>query len=106
MTSLIEAQLAIGNWYVVDYNKYCVKSEPGGKNNFSFSEYLQYRYATTWDIILIMIGCVCTFVKALGIPVLFIGFSEFTTLLVDRALASGTSSRTIFLPIFGGGNIL
>lgn len=40
------------------------------------------------------------------IPIVIIVYGEFTTLLVDRALGIGTSSSTIFLPLFGGGKIL
>lgn len=69
-------------------------------------ENIQYRYATTWDIILMFIGTACTFVKALGTPGLIIVYGEFTTLLVDRTLGYGTSSKTILLSIFGGGKIL
>lgn len=52
------------------------------------------------------IGVLFTFIKSLALPVLIVVYGEFTTLLVDRTLGIGTSSWTIFLPIFGGGKIL
>lgn len=53
-----------------------------------------------------IIASLCTLVKAFGLPAMFVLFGEFTTLMVDRSLESGTSSKTMFLHIFGGGKIL
>lgn len=53
-----------------------------------------------------LIGTACTLLKAINMPVWFIVYGEFTTLLVDRTLGYGSSSNTIILPIFGGGKIL
>lgn len=53
-----------------------------------------------------LIGTICTFVKSLGLPGLFVVYGEFTTILVDRTLGYGTTSKTNLLPIFGGGKIL
>lgn len=39
-------------------------------------------------------------------PIMIIVYGEFTTLLVDRTYREGTSSATIFLHWFGGGNVL
>lgn len=55
---------------------------------------------------LIVIGILCTIVKAFGMPTFYIVFGEFTTLLVERTLGYGTSSPTIVLHLFGGGRIL
>lgn len=67
---------------------------------------LQFRFVTKWDVILILIGIIFTLLKSIAMPLLIITYGEFTTLLVDRTLGIGTSSPTIFLPLFGGGKIL
>lgn len=87
-------------------------TENNDKTRFFFIELLlfcisfQFRYATTWDIILMCTGAACTFIRALGMPGFFVVYGEFTTLLVDRTLGYGTSSTTNILPLFGGGKIL
>lgn len=72
----------------------------------NFMKKIQFRYATSWDVILMIIATVCSFVKTLGMPCSFIIFGEFTTLMVDRSLENGTTSKTFFLHIFGGGKVL
>lgn len=66
----------------------------------------QYRYATNWDLLVIFIGIVFTCIKTLVFPAFVAIYGEFTTLLVDRTLGTGTSTSTTILPIFGGGQIL
>ncbi|XP_055296579.1 multidrug resistance protein homolog 65-like [Sitodiplosis mosellana] len=65
-----------------------------------------YRFATKWDMILLLIGITATLLKSMALPIFNIIFGEYTSLLVDRTLGIGTSSTTIFLPLFGGGKIL
>lgn len=55
---------------------------------------------------MIFIGVFSTLIKALAMPILIIIYGEFTTLLVDRTMRTGTSSKTIFLRIFNGGKEL
>lgn len=66
----------------------------------------QFRFATKWDIIFIVIGIIFTIVKSIAMSTIIIIYGEFTTLLVDRTLGVGTSSSTTFLHYFGGGKIL
>lgn len=66
----------------------------------------QYRFATKWEIFVIFIGIIFTCLKSFAMPILIVIYGEFTTLLVERTLGIGTSSKTYFLPLFGGGNIL
>lgn len=81
-----------------DFNKFVINSD--------FFKNRQYRYATTWDIILIIIGCVFTIVKSMSMPAMFIVFGEFTTLMVDRSLGNSTTSTSYLMHIFGGGKVL
>lgn len=66
----------------------------------------QYRYASRWDLFVIFIGCVCTFLKSLTLPWVIIVYGEFTALMVERNSEKGTISPTILLKWFGGGRIL
>lgn len=66
----------------------------------------QFRYATTYDIILIVLGVIFTFLKSLVTPLMIVVYGEFTTVLVDRTYGEGTSSATYLLPLMGGGRIL
>ncbi|CAD7004491.1 unnamed protein product [Ceratitis capitata] len=65
-----------------------------------------YRFSTGFENFLLFIGFVMSIIKALTLPAVVIVYSEFTSMLVDRTLAIGTSSRTFALPIFGGGRML
>lgn len=53
-----------------------------------------------------ILGIFCASVASLGLPYGMILYGEFTTILVDRKIASGTSTKTNILSIFGGGEIL
>lgn len=65
-----------------------------------------YRFATRFELILLALGIAFTVLKACGMPLMIIVYGEFTTLLVDRAYRIGTSSNTVFLTAFGGGQVL
>lgn len=66
----------------------------------------QFRYATTRDLILMVIGIICTFVRVLCWPCFIIVSAEFASLLGERSMENGTSAATYALHIFGGGKIL
>ncbi|XP_031626047.1 multidrug resistance protein homolog 65 [Contarinia nasturtii] len=88
--------------YVSGKKTYQNDLDEGGSLNY----FRLYRFATKCDVILILIGILFTVLKSVAMPILIIVYGEFTTLLVDRTLGIGTSSTTIFLPLFGGGQIL
>lgn len=67
---------------------------------------LQYRFTSRWDIFLLIVGVIFTFVKSCSLPIFLITFGEATTLLVDRTSGTGQSSSTYILKLFGGGKIL
>lgn len=66
----------------------------------------QYRFASKWDLFLLFIGCIFTFIKACNYPFLITIYAEYTALLVDRTYGIGTSTPTVILKWFGGGKIL
>lgn len=51
-------------------------------------------------------GIQLTFVKSLGLPTIIVLVGEFATMLIDRTRGIGTTSSTVFLPLFGGGKVL
>jgi len=65
-----------------------------------------FRFATKFEFFLIFLGIVCASIASLIVPFDMIIYGEFTTILVDRKIAKGTSTRTNILSIFGGGQIL
>lgn len=71
---------------------------------FCLISFMQYRYASRWDLFVIFLGCVCTLMKSLTLPWVVIVYGEFTSLMVERSI--GSSSPTILMKLFGGGRIL
>ncbi|XP_055840861.1 multidrug resistance protein homolog 65-like [Episyrphus balteatus] len=83
------------------------KDTKNDKNkNKSISYFQLFRYATSLDYFLIFIAFISCLVKALVYPAGIIVYSELVAMFVDRNLGFGTSSKTISLPLFGGGKIL
>lgn len=48
----------------------------------------------------------CASIAALGLPYGVILYGEFTTVLVDREIRVGTSTKQNLLSLFGGGRVL
>lgn len=65
-----------------------------------------FRFATKGDIFLIFIAMVCASLSAFCMPFGLILYGEFTTLLVDREVNIGPSTKTFLLNMFGGGTVL
>lgn len=51
-------------------------------------------------------GVLFASIASLGLPYGMILYGEFTTILVDREIRTGTSTRTNILSVFGGGRVL
>lgn len=65
-----------------------------------------FRFSTYLELFWLFIGFVMCCIKALTLPGVVIIYSEFTAMLVDRAMQVGTSSTVHALPILGGGKKL
>lgn len=65
-----------------------------------------FRFSTYWELFWLFIGFVMCCIKALTLPAVVIVYSEFTAMLVDRAMQVGTSSTVHALPLLGGGKKL
>ncbi|XP_031626071.1 multidrug resistance protein homolog 65-like [Contarinia nasturtii] len=88
-------------------NKYSCFSRWNKKDGSKTINYFSlYRYATRWDLFVIVIGVICTFLKAFAMPWTIIVYGEFTSLLVERMYGTGTSSPTWLLHWLGGGKRL
>jgi ATP-binding cassette, subfamily B (MDR/TAP), member 1 len=55
---------------------------------------------------MVFVGIACASIASLGLPYGMILYGEFTTILVDRELPQGNSTKTNILQIFGGGKFL
>ncbi|XP_002061354.3 multidrug resistance protein homolog 49 [Drosophila willistoni] len=78
------------------------QKEPDKKYN-----YLNlYRYSTCFERFMMILSMIIAMVASAFIPYFMIIYGEFTSVLVDRTVAEGTSSPTILLPLFGGGKRL
>lgn len=65
-----------------------------------------FRFATKGDIFLMFIAIICATLSSVCLPFGLILYGEFTTLLIDREVNIGTTTKTSLLPLFGGGTIL
>ena len=65
-----------------------------------------FRFATRFEVFLVFVAVICASIASLGLPYGMILYGEFTTILVDREIAKGTSTRTNILSVFGGGRVL
>lgn len=65
-----------------------------------------FRFATKYEKFLVFVAILCASIASLGLPYGMILYGEFTTILVDREIRQGTSTRTNILKLFGGGRVL
>lgn len=65
-----------------------------------------FRFATRTEKILVLVGILCASAASLMLPCGMILYGEFTTILVDREIREGTSTRTNLLRLFGGGRVV
>jgi len=86
-------------------------TEPDGKSgkkepSISIPYWKLFRFATRFEVFLVVVGVLFASIASLGLPYGMILYGEFTTILVDREIRTGTSTRTNILSKFGGGRIL
>ncbi|EDW79334.1 uncharacterized protein Dwil_GK13588 [Drosophila willistoni] len=79
---------------------------PGLESGPSISFWQLFRFSTWGELFWLFIGFIMCCIKALTLPAVVIIYSEFTSMLVDRAMDYGTSSNVNALPLFGGGKVL
>ncbi|CAH2055805.1 unnamed protein product, partial [Iphiclides podalirius] len=65
-----------------------------------------FRYATPWELLLLVVGVILATLNGLFVPIGVIIYGEFTALLIDRTVMVGTSNPTITIAMFGGGRVL
>ena len=65
-----------------------------------------FRFATRYEVFSIILAIAFASIASIGLPYGMILYGEFTTLLVDREIREGTSTKTNILKIFGGGRII
>ncbi|XP_059046777.1 multidrug resistance protein homolog 49-like isoform X2 [Achroia grisella] len=65
-----------------------------------------FRFAKTWELLLLLIGIILASVNGLFVPIGVIIYGEFTALLIERTVMTGTSAATLTISLFGGGRIL
>lgn len=66
----------------------------------------QFRYATIWDCLTMVIGIMAASIASISVPYSVILYAEFTTLLIDRNMGIGISTPAPILSVFGGGKAL
>ncbi|XP_017468038.1 PREDICTED: multidrug resistance protein homolog 65 [Rhagoletis zephyria] len=81
-------------------------TEADNESTKTLSFFKLYRFSTILENFFLFIGFMMSIIKALTLPGVVIVYSEFTSMLVDRTLQIGTTSKTYALPIFGGGKML
>lgn len=79
---------------------------PGLEPTPPISFWQLFRFSTYGELFWLFIGFIMCCIKALTLPAVVIVYSEFTAMLVDRAMQVGTSSTVHALPLLGGGKKL
>lgn len=64
-----------------------------------------FSFATRWEYCLLGVAFVAAFLKSLVFPIIIVVYSELVAMFVDRNLCLPTT-KTYFLPLFGGGKYL
>lgn len=67
---------------------------------------IQFRFATKWEIFLMVLGVFFTLLNSSVQPLMTIAYAEFTSKFIERTNGLGNSSPTILLQYFGGGVVL
>ncbi|XP_063831950.1 multidrug resistance protein homolog 49 [Ostrinia nubilalis] len=65
-----------------------------------------FRFAKPCELFMLFIGVLMASLNGLFVPIGVIVYGEFTSLLIDRTVMTGTSTQTITISMFGGGRIL
>ncbi|PZC77504.1 hypothetical protein B5X24_HaOG200315 [Helicoverpa armigera] len=65
-----------------------------------------YRYAKPCELLFLMVGVFFACINGLFVPLGVIIYGEFTALLIDRTVMTGTSTETWTISWFGGGKVL
>lgn len=65
-----------------------------------------FRFATCWEICLVLLAILFAAISATMMPLIIITYGEFTTILVERAYKGGVTSNTTLLHFFDGGRSL
>ncbi|XP_073848261.1 multi drug resistance 49 isoform X1 [Musca autumnalis] len=82
------------------------ESNEKGPKSPPISFFQLFRYSTTRERFMMLIGILLSCIGACGMPYSIVIYGEFSSLLVDRTVGVGTSSSTWILHIFGGGRKL
>ena len=59
-----------------------------------------------WELLFLLVAVVLACINGFFVPLGVIIYGEFTSLLIDRTVMTGTSTLTYTISWFGGGQIL
>ncbi|XP_022121081.2 multidrug resistance protein homolog 49-like isoform X2 [Pieris rapae] len=65
-----------------------------------------FRFAKPWELLVLLLGLILATFNGLMVPVGVIVYGEFTSLLIDRTVMTGTSTPVLCIGWFGGGRSL
>ncbi|XP_045504578.1 multidrug resistance protein homolog 49-like isoform X2 [Colias croceus] len=65
-----------------------------------------FRFAKPWELLILLFGLIFASLNGLMVPVGVIVYGEFTSLLIDRTVMTGTSTPVLLISWFGGGKQL
>ncbi|XP_047508388.1 multidrug resistance protein homolog 49-like isoform X2 [Pieris napi] len=65
-----------------------------------------FRFAKPWELLVLLLGLILATFNGLMVPVGVIVYGEFTSLLIDRTVMTGTSTPVLCIAWFGGGRSL
>ncbi|CAG4976005.1 unnamed protein product [Colias eurytheme] len=72
----------------------------------STSWFRLFRFAKPWELLILLFGLIFASLNGLMVPVGVIVYGEFTSLLIDRTVMTGTSTPVLLISWFGGGKQL
>ncbi|CAK1542634.1 unnamed protein product [Leptosia nina] len=84
------------------------KTDAGDPNEqANASSFLRlFRFAKPWELLVLLLGLIFASLNGLMVPAGVIIYGEFTSLLIERTIMSGTSTPVLCIGWFGGGRQL
>lgn len=80
--------------------------DDGQSSTTGISFFELFRFAKSWELLLIVAALVVAFLGSFCWPLILIAYGEFAALLVERSLTRGEVTGAPLLELVGGGQFM